>query len=339
MPAVKYPHYREPSPEISAYSFKAAKHHILSSILPVSTEGVRLRTSERIFLGLECFLESLQEQGRVLRCVYDLDSSTLKVMSAGNPIHSALSFSFADMWQIYSAECLYPNGLISLLLPAVRQEMMQRDPVDQTVQKKTPGYNKTPDLAIYFKKPRERLLTVVFEVGFAETYADLLGDAKQWLVRKSDEVNIAVIIDIKEDKQALLKVEMTPESQERLRRLVTEFGNEEARLRDGIDSQPDVDSDNEMYRDIKSIINVDDWVGSLSASLQIWELNGQTPQQRGPTYVCLKSPLDLYFRALTITIDNSPNTTSTYTPNYLFHGYDTEERASKVYKYRYIMRP
>ncbi|GAM34879.1 hypothetical protein TCE0_015f02754 [Talaromyces pinophilus] len=262
VPAVKYPHYREPSPEISAYSVKAAKHHILSSILPASIEGVCLETPTHIFLGLERFLESLQEQGRVLRYVYDLDSSTLKVMSPGNPIHSALSISFA-----------------------VREERVMRHPIDGTVQNKIAAHHKTPDLAIYFVKPRGCLLTVVFEVGWAETYADLLSDAKQWLVKKSDEVNIVVIIDIKEDKLARREVRATPKSQERLRRLVAEFGGEEARLRDDIDSQPDVDSDNEMYREIKSIINVDDWVGPLSASLEIWELNGQTPQQRGPTYL------------------------------------------------------
>lgn len=288
MPAVKSPLYDEPSLEISAYSFEAAKHHILSSILSASSEGVCLRTPEHIFLRLERFLESLQEQGRVLRYVYDLDSSILKVVSVGSPIHTALAMSFSAMWQKYSAEYLYPNKLTSLLRNSIKLEKVKRDPVDRTVQRKIPARNKAPDLAIYFVKPTGKdLLTVVFEVGFTETYADLLSDAKQWLVKKSDEVNIAVIIDIKEDKLARRKVQMTPKAQERLRNLIAEYGTEEARLRDDIDSQPEVDSGDEMYGEVESVINVDDWVGPLSVSLEIWELNGQTPQQRGPTYVYL----------------------------------------------------
>lgn len=339
MTAVKSSLYRETLPEISADNIEAAKHRILSSILS-SSEGVCLRTPENVFLRLERLLVSLQEHGQVLRYVYDRDSCILKVMSTGNPIHQALQMSFSTMWAKYAVERLHPNKLLFLFCTGQQSMRMARSPVDQTAQRKIPARDKTPDLAIYFRTPSgKKLLTVAFEVGFSETYEDLLSDAKQWLVKKSNQVNIAIIINIKEDKAARHQVQKTPKSQKRLRELLIEFGSEEARLRDGIDSQPDVNSSDELFSEIESNINVDDWIGPLTASLEIWELNGQTPKKRDPTYVCLKSPLCLCLRALTITIDNSSNTASTYTPNYLHHGYDTEERTSKVYKSRYIMRP
>lgn len=45
------------------------------------------------------------------------------------------------------------------------------------------------------------------------------------------------------------------------------------------------DSDVEMYDDIWSSIINTDWIGSLTASLELWELNGGIPSMRGPRIV------------------------------------------------------
>jgi sulfite reductase beta subunit-like hemoprotein len=214
----------------------------------------------------------------------------------GNPIHQAFSLSLNSMWSWQTRRDLIPDKLLKLLVLGTKSQMMPRSPVDQTAQRKIRAREKTNDLGIFFKKPFGKLLfTVVFEVGFSESYEDLLSDAKQWLIKSSEEVTIAVIIKIQEDKSARREARKTSESQERLRQLVDEFGNKEARLRDGIDSQSDVDSDKEMYDDIGSMINEDDWVGPLSAFLEIWELNGQTPKIREPRYVCAIYPLGFVF--------------------------------------------
>ena len=61
------------------------------------------------------------------------------------------------------------------------------------------GSSKTPDLAIQFKNTDdEREIKFVLEVGFSETYEDLVKDAKLWLEGK-EEVSLVVLVKFTED--------------------------------------------------------------------------------------------------------------------------------------------
>lgn len=80
-----------------------------------------------------------------------------------------------------------------------------------------------------------------------------------------------------EDKSALLDVRRTRESQDRLRELVglvTAFRDDEEARNEG-----------QLIEEIESKLHVDDWIGPLSASLEMWELKDQVFQRRGPRFV------------------------------------------------------
>lgn len=97
----------------------------------------------------------------------------------------------------------------------------------------------------------EKVSTVLVQVGFSETYQELLSDARQWLGGRYG-ANLVVIVDVKEDESALLDVRNSRESRDRLRELVgmiTAFRNDEGAR----------DSD-ELRDEIESKLNVDDWI-------------------------------------------------------------------------------
>jgi len=61
------------------------------------------------------------------------------------------------------------------------------------------GSSKTPDLAIQFKNATgKREIKFILEVGFSETYEDLVEDAKLWLEGK-EEVSLVVLVKFTED--------------------------------------------------------------------------------------------------------------------------------------------
>ena len=59
---------------------------------------------------------------------------------------------------------------------------------------------KYPDYALVFIDPAYHLPrpAIILEVGFTESYLDLLIDMQHWLI-KSDEINIMILISVKED--------------------------------------------------------------------------------------------------------------------------------------------
>jgi hypothetical protein len=62
------------------------------------------------------------------------------------------------------------------------------------------------------------------------------------------------------------------EAQKRLVELVSQYGNEKAKARYGIDADSDTESDPGVYEDVKSALHIDDWVGNIDAELEVWEL-------------------------------------------------------------------
>ena len=45
-------------------------------------------------------------------------------------------------------------------------------------------------------------------------------------------------------------------------------------------SDADADSDADFYDEIKAAIMVEDWVGPISAALEVWHMVGDTPNRR-----------------------------------------------------------
>lgn len=129
--------------------------------------------------------------------------------------------------------------------------------------------------------------TVIFEVGVSEPYSDLQSDMYQWLTKSSD-VQLVVLVDIKEDHKMRKTRWETPECKQRVNELLRDFGNAEGNAKHGRDESvaedsPDEDarSNEDLYKSIKQAIEVDDWVGPIEVHVELWETGDQGPQKRG----------------------------------------------------------
>lgn len=280
---------------ISANSVEAAKHYIISHIPPESIEGIRLKILPEVFYDPDTqdTLNVSLENRLIRRYIYDRTDHVLRITAMGNPIHGAFAsfltkFVFVEMRDVFTDEEL---SHVSVKVDG-EGKILRSSRIDSTTDKKVSSRCKQPDLAFSFDNGIDDLWVVIVEAGFTENYEDLVSDAKQWLV-ECEDVNIVVIIDIKEKKAA----GNSQESIDRKRMLVTKYGNDEAHNRDNIedDQRPPLDSDSDtesvsnrdILKQIKLEVDVQDWVGPLTAKLEIWEVVEGTPQKRGRAFVCL----------------------------------------------------
>jgi hypothetical protein len=71
-----------------------------------------------------------------------------------------------------------------------------------------------------------------------------------------------------------------------IRELTIRFGNTKAKDREGVDhGDSDVESDSEHYDNVQSTIVVEDWVGPISATLEVWHMVDDTAKLRQPPIV------------------------------------------------------
>jgi len=153
--------------------------------------------------------------------------------------------------------------------------------------KKLQAWTKFPDAAILFgDEESDPLPSVVFEAGFTESYDDLVGDAAQWLQKSHGKVRLVILVNIEEDVRSRRVRERSSEARKRIRELLTEFGTAKAKDREGIDHEDsDVESDEEFYDNVRSQVVVEDWVGPISATLEVWHMVNGTPKLRQPPIV------------------------------------------------------
>jgi hypothetical protein len=135
---------------------------------------------------------------------------------------------------------------------------------------------------------------VIFEVGFSEGH-----HKEQWLT-KNKYVRLVVLVDIKENRKMRQLRWKTPECQRRVSQLVKDFANSNGRAyhechydkevddedRPSTSSVDSVDSGASMYEEIEEAIEVNDWVGSIKADIEVWERGPSgLPRQRGTQVV------------------------------------------------------
>lgn len=155
---------------------------------------------------------------------------------------------------------------------------------------KPQAWTKFPDAAIVFGAADEpQVPTAVFEVEFTEAYDDLQNDAAQWL-KSLPSVQLVVMIDIREDVKTLRKIRSKETVLNRLHDLVKQFGNWTSD--DEHDSGSESDrSTPDLYSRINDSTCSADFVGPLSAHLELWERSDGAPRLRQPAIV--SSPLFL----------------------------------------------
>jgi hypothetical protein len=139
--------------------------------------------------------------------------------------------------------------------------------------KKKVTWTKYSDTTITFGEACSENPTVIFEVGFSEPYSDLVSDAKQWLGRFGRKVQVVIVADIREDTVSLRRHQRTSVS---MTRVAKHFGNSKGMEKLNVKSHLNQEeSDEELHQSLRSALTLQDWVGQIEATLEMWEFNGK----------------------------------------------------------------
>jgi hypothetical protein len=124
------------------------------------------------------------------RYSYYSPTSTLIIQCMPSPVHESITSIFAEGFIV--AKTSLPNQLSSRINTVANQYF-------RGFGGRYTGSTKTPDLAVQFENDAgEPEVKFVLEVGFAETYDDLVKDAKLWLEGKH-EASVVVIVKFEEN--------------------------------------------------------------------------------------------------------------------------------------------
>jgi hypothetical protein len=274
-------------------SATGAEHHLKAFLEePVSTTDLLLKISVEILFSKSVtqLLKIVRKRKR--RFSYDRETSILKVNSMSRPLHDAMS----DLISQFLVNAAVTNFLrpdeykfLSVTTEGVMLARILRRPSGGTMPR---AWTKYPDCTILFGQPsKTHIPRIVFEIGFAETYADLQHDARQWLKRSNNGIKLVVIVDIKDERQ-LNSRKATARFQSHFRGLVLQYGTHLAKHKMGIMSDQ-TESDEmlenyETYDKVKSEITTSDWVGPITARLEVWEIGHDgKPSLREPPIVSL----------------------------------------------------
>lgn len=156
---------------------------------------------------------------------------------------------------------------------------------------KRAAWLKDPDNMIFFQERagKEKFLQVVIEVGFSESYHDLVRDAFQWLLRSGGRVNLVIIVKVEEDKLQLNIHQKTEQFKRTRDQLVAKYGDGMSReIYETYDIEcTSQDSSADLYEALGSEITASDWVGPISVFLEVWRLRDGEPNLAEPRIVSL----------------------------------------------------
>ncbi|KAA8897381.1 hypothetical protein FN846DRAFT_921515 [Sphaerosporella brunnea] len=223
---------------------------------------------------------------------------TLRICSMVRSVHNSLGKHVSDLFRAMNRAPFVADAEAEVLdifarevkLPSIKYQRSEKCC-------KWPAWAKTPDAGFYVQQGAdESLPRVVCEIGFSESYDDLLDDAYQWLL-KAPDVQLVVLVKVEEDSKGLVARQKS--RQDEIAELVWRFGNRLARSR--LKMRPelrrkrkaddnDSDSDTALYRTIADNISCSDWVGPLTAYLEFWRLKDGVPTLDGSRISLLPEP-------------------------------------------------
>ncbi|KAI9779347.1 MAG: hypothetical protein M1839_007455 [Geoglossum umbratile] len=120
---------------------------------------------------------------------YNSSTSTLIIQYMPSPMHESIASTIAEGF--YTARSTLPPSLRTRIYISGNQEYCGFGG-------RYTGSNKTPDFAVEFEDAKGDVETkFVLEVGFSETYKELVQDAKMWLEGRRD-VCVFVLANIEE---------------------------------------------------------------------------------------------------------------------------------------------
>lgn len=153
--------------------------------------------------------------------------------------------------------------------------------------KKGSGVKKQADVSFFYGEGA--FPTLVCEVGFTESYIDLLEDARQWLEKSGGKVRLVMIIKLEEEKKSTIKSSaIDPISEEDNTRQALSEDDDSERDNEATGDTGEFGSDPASYEDLRVSCKTDDWVGPINGFLEIWrydEVSGKMKQD-GSRIVC-----------------------------------------------------
>lgn len=252
--------------------------------------------------GLKCNeISSLLREQKDRRITYDRLTGRLKVYSmAPSPLHQAvLNFVVRTLHRALRDGIFthHESDRVSSSNDSVTIKTTSNVPEGT----KPLAFSKYADANIVFGLPPEpQIPSVVFEVGLSENRDDLQIDASQWLMHTGNLTHLVVVIDVKEDRKALASALKSAETKERRRALLKQYGNDKALNDNDFSGEEDDDYNSAqvpagqemVYAAIADDIFLDDWVGPVSATIELWERGENGPRLRdglivSSFYLCL----------------------------------------------------
>ena len=271
-----------------------ARTHVESFLHGWNEENLQLKlSSENLTEDIRCILEEASK--KFCRWEYDPEYQILKVKVMGSPLHDALNSCIARsltkaMFTVLTpdeAQCIWYHPLSALLFRPPETDLRFKGG------KKRAAWLKNSDNMIIFQEraAKKKFLQIAIEIGFSESYHDLVRDASQWLLRSGGRVKLVIIVKVDEDKRQLNIHQKTEQFKCTRDQLVTKYGDDMTRdiyETYGIECIPQ-DSSAELYEAFGSEIAASGWVGPISVFLEVWRLRDGEPSLTEPRIVSLQS--------------------------------------------------
>ncbi|KAL4780703.1 hypothetical protein BJX76DRAFT_360616 [Aspergillus varians] len=282
-----YPFRRTASNAIPVNSIPEAQRHLKSFLErePCNSD-LLLRLSDSIFKSGPVTQILKSAASRKWKHSYDAEHGILKVFAMARPIHDAILPLLAR----FSAKVPSLTGKEDCTTLWTSEQEMFKTSAEGDMK----IWSKYPDGLLMFSEnlDADMIPRVAVEVGFAESYADLINDMHQWLQMAQPPAKIAIIIKIEEDTRTLRNNRRSEISQTNRQRLLLEYGDEEALNKHDVEleGQPRGLVSPGFISALKSDIAVADWVGPLSVFLEVWEMGENEPMLREPRIPILPIP-------------------------------------------------
>ncbi|KAL2815609.1 hypothetical protein BDW59DRAFT_166756 [Aspergillus cavernicola] len=271
-------------------------NHRLSSAIPVDSLAEAQRRLKTFLRSTQCDNDlllrlppSILDNPAITRILhssergnfkysYDPQHNILKVFAMPRPLHDAI---VALVGRFLMKGCFVTVEEFDCLSMWTREQQMA-----DTFAQGGVSWTKYPDALLMFGERPDafKIPRIVFEVGFTETYDDLLNDMRQWFENAVSPVAVVVLVKIEEDLRELRKHRRSDGVRSEPRRLLIDYGDELAHSKHGIEL--DCDFSGSPIPGLRNIpmsdITVGDWVGPLKIFLELWEMDGTEPVLREP---------------------------------------------------------
>ena len=264
----------------TARSTKSAHHLIRGYIKSESSREFQLIVSEVIVRKIANLFLEIVEHYVITFC----PSTSILLIVPMTQVHNIISFLH------YSTTEWVGSGFLTADIYNHIQLMRLATKLPQANRKKL-VWKKGPDCVLGFGTLGQKLIPrVAVEVSFSQPYEDLITDVCKRL-RWEKRLTIAILV---KDVRVLREIQSSERFQHRARGLLSLYGNTAGQENSWIDVEESVaqsESDETLYDDIDRSITDTDWVGPLTATIEIWCRNsdGVPTCREGPIVRLLPS--------------------------------------------------